>query len=110
MLVLVGLNHRSAPLAVREKLGFSESELPLAVERLVTGEAVEEGIIVSTCNRVEVIARTRDGHSGAAAVKEFLAREHGVSLDDVGKFTYEFEESEAVRHLFRVVSGLDSMV
>jgi glutamyl-tRNA reductase len=110
MLVLVGLNHKSAPLAVREKLGFSEAELPLAVERLVTGDPVEEGIIVSTCNRVEVVARAKDRHAAAAAVKEFLAREHGVSLDEVDKFTYELEGSEAVRHLFRVVSGLDSMV
>jgi len=110
MLVLVGLNHKSAPLEVREKLGFSEAELPGAVERLVTGSPVEEGIIVSTCNRVEIIARAKDRHAAAAAVKDFLAREHGVTLDEVGKFTYEFEETDAVRHLFRVVSGLDSMV
>jgi len=110
MLVLVGLNHKSAPLEVREKLGFSEAELPAAVERLVTGGSIEEGIIVSTCNRVEVVARAKDRHAATEAVKEFLAREHGVSLEEVGKFTYEFEETDAVRHLYRVVSGLDSMV
>jgi glutamyl-tRNA reductase len=110
MLVLVGLNHRSAPLAVREKLGFSEAELPLAVERLVTGDPVEEGIILSTCNRVEVVARAKDRQAAAAAVKEFLAREHGVSIEEVDRFTYELAGNEVVRHLFRVVSGLDSMV
>jgi glutamyl-tRNA reductase len=110
MLVLVGLNHRSAPLTIREKLGFSEAELPLAVERLVTGDPVQEGIIVSTCNRVEVVARARDRHAAAAAVKEFLAKEHGVSIDEVDRFTYELAGDEVVRHLFRVVSGLDSMV
>ncbi len=110
MLVLVGLNHRSAPLEVREQLGFSEAELPAALERLVQGGPVEEGVIVSTCNRVEIVARAKDRHAAAAAVKDFLAREHGVSLDEVDKFTYELGEAEAVRHLFRVVSGLDSMV
>ncbi len=110
MLVLVGLNHKSAPLEVREKLGFSEAELPAALERLVRGGPVEEGVIVSTCNRVEIIARAKDRHAAAAAVKDFLARERGVSIEEVGKFTYELEGSDAVRHLFRVVSGLDSMV
>jgi glutamyl-tRNA reductase len=110
MLVLVGLNHKSAPLAVREKLGFSEAELPAAVERLVATGPIEEGIIVSTCNRVEIVAKAKERHAGAATLKEFLSRDRGVSLDEVDKFTYAFEETDAVRHLFRVVAGLDSMV
>ena len=110
MLVLVGLNHKSAPLAVREKLGFSEADLPQALARLVHEPPLDEGLIVSTCNRVELLARSRDPHGATAALKEFVAREKGIGLDEVEKYTYAFEESEAVRHLFRVAAGLDSMV
>ncbi len=110
MLVLVGLNHKSAPLSERERMGFSDADLPDALGRLTRLEPVKEGMILSTCNRVEILARAADFRGGISAVKGFLARDRGVTPEEVERYTYQYEGRDAVRHLFRVASGLDSMV
>jgi glutamyl-tRNA reductase len=103
---LIGVNHNSAPLEVRERLAVSEERLPEAVSTLVQQPGVDEGMVLSTCNRVEVLASTRQG----ADLRAFLRSYFGVSPDKLDSHLYEFEKREAVRHVFRVASSLDSMV
>jgi glutamyl-tRNA reductase len=109
VLVLLGLNHRSAPLAVRERIAFEEADLHQALLRLAPAGPVEEGLILSTCNRVEILVKTTES-GGLAAVKAFLETERGLSREELDRYTYHFEGLDAVRHLFRVASGLDSMI
>jgi glutamyl-tRNA reductase len=103
---LIGVNHNSAPLEVREQLAVSEARLPDAVRKLVQQPGVDEGMVLSTCNRVEVLTSTRPG----ADLRGFFSSYFGVSTDALRSHLYEFEEREAVRHVFRVASSLDSMV
>ena len=106
-LVLIGVNHRTAPVEVREHFAIPESRLPEAVKMLTNCAGVEEGMIVSTCNRVEILARTNDGQTGLG---EFFREFYGVDLEPYRQHLYEYREREAVRHVFRVASSLDSMV
>jgi glutamyl-tRNA reductase len=106
-LVLIGVNHRTAPVEVREHFAIPEARLPEAVKTLTNCAGVEEGMIVSTCNRVEIVARTRDGQTG---LDEFFREFYGVDMDPYRQHLYEYREREAVRHVFRVASSLDSMV
>ncbi len=103
---LIGVNHNSAPLDVRERLAISEARLPDAIRTLVKQPGVDEGMVLSTCNRVELLTSSRD----AADLREFLRSYFGVSPDALRSHIYEFQQSEAVRHVFRVASSLDSMV
>ena len=109
-IILVGLNHRTAPLEVRERLAFDNGALAPALDRLRQLAGVAEGVILSTCNRVEVVACGADPHALAAGLPAFLAREHGVSEQLVARHLYSCEGREAIRHLFRVAASLDSMV
>ncbi len=103
---LIGVNHVSAPLEVRERLAVSEAQLPDAVRSLVEQPGVEEGMVLSTCNRVEVLTSTRQG----ADLRGFLRSYFGLNADTLDSHLYEFEQRAAVRHVFRVASSLDSMV
>jgi len=103
---LIGVNHMSAPLEVRERLAVSESQLPDAIRRLVQQPGVDEGMVLSTCNRVEVLTSTRQG----ADLRGFLGSYFGVSPAALNSHIYEFEQREAIRHVFRVAASLDSMV
>ena len=104
---LIGVNHRTAPVEVRERLAIPESRLPEACKKLAEHPAVAEGMIVSTCNRVEFIANMRNG---AGDLREFLREYFAVDLGQFENHLYEFREDEAVRHVFRVAASLDSMV
>jgi glutamyl-tRNA reductase len=106
-LQLIGVNHISAPIEVRERLAIPESHLPDALRRLAEHPGVDEGLILSTCNRVEVLAQTRNGSTD---LKSFLRDYFRLSPADYEPHLYEYREAEAVRHLFRVTSSLDSMV
>lgn len=110
MLVLLGMNHRSAPLPVREKAGFTEHELTTALPRLAGSRPFQEAMVLSTCNRVELLVRADEAPGAAAALKEFLAEAKGFSVGDLDKYGYTYQGLDAVRHLFQVASGLDSMV
>jgi glutamyl-tRNA reductase len=103
---IIGVNHNSAPLDVRERLAVPEAQLPDAVQHLVKQPGVDEGMVLSTCNRVEVLTSSSQG----ADLRGFLRSYFGVSPDTIGPHLYEFQEREAVRHVFRVASSLDSMV
>ena len=110
MIVLIGLNHDSAPVEIREKLAYREVEVPDALMRLAERDEIEECLILSTCNRVEVLVRSYDDRAAAEAVKGFLARERRVAPEQLNGHLYVRQNEEAVRHLFEVASGLDSMI
>jgi glutamyl-tRNA reductase len=104
---LIGVNHKSAPLEVRERLAIPESRLPDTCRDLTAHPGIEEGVIISTCNRVEVITHTANG---AADLRGFLHEHFHLTAQDLDAHLYEFREKDAVRHVFRVASSLDSMV
>jgi glutamyl-tRNA reductase len=104
---IIGVNHNSAPLAVRERLAVPDTQLPDAVQHLVKQPGVEEGMVLSTCNRVEVITSSSES---PADLRGYLRSYFGVSPDTIAPHLYEYQEREAVRHVFRVASSLDSMV
>ncbi len=110
-IVIVGLNHRTAPVEIRERLAFPADTIGHALRGLVEREEIVEGIILSTCNRVEVCVLTGgESYKGATVVKEFLSATHGIARDELNGYLYHYEGEEAVKHLFRVSSSLDSMV
>jgi glutamyl-tRNA reductase len=109
-IVLIGLNHRTAPVEVRERVAFANGRIDAALRRLVELDGVSEGAILSTCNRVEVVACGTDPETVEAALPRFLAREHGVPEPGLAGHLYVHTGREAVRHLFRVAASLDSMV
>ena len=109
MITLVGMNHRSAPLDLRERARIPEDELPAALAKLKEAAGVEEAVIVATCNRVELIARS--ARPGAAnEIRAFLAAARGLELSEVERHVYDYEGLDAARHVFGVACGLDSMV
>jgi len=111
MLVLVGSNHRSAPVAVREKMSFPLQRLPEAHAELARDDGIREAMILSTCNRVEILVRTENDTGPVfESIQGFLARQHGLTADEIRRYTYRLEGDDAIRHLFGVASGLDSMI
>jgi glutamyl-tRNA reductase len=104
---LIGVNHKTAPVEVRERLAIPESRLAEACKRLAGHPAVAEGMIVSTCNRVEFLANMKNG---AGDLRSFLHDYFAVDPGEFESYLYEFREDEAVRHVFRVASSLDSMI
>lgn len=111
-IVLVGINHKSAPVEVRERLAFNEDACSSGLRTLVDGEIVREGLIVSTCNRVEILAETgKDQLSETIErVNRVLSGTEALPRSFLEKHLYQHTNDEAVRHLFRVTSSLDSMV
>jgi len=104
---LIGVNHKTAPVEVRERLALPESRLPEACKKLIEHPGIEEGMIVSTCNRVEFLAKTKNG---SADLRGFIRNYFQVDPADFDQHFYEYRSNEAVRHVFRVTSSLDSMV
>ncbi len=104
---LIGVNHKTAPVEVRERLAIPESRLPEACKKLAEHPAIAEGMIVSTCNRVEFLANMKNG---TGDLREFLREYFAVDPGQFENHLYEFREDEAVRHVFRVAASLDSMV
>lgn len=107
---VVGLNHRSAPLALLERVGVPEVRLEKALAGLRGLEHVQEAVVVSTCNRVEVYAFAAKFHGAYENVREFLAEFSYTPLGEFSPQLYSLFGADAVAHLFRVVSGLDSAV
>ncbi len=110
-IVIIGLNHRSAPIEVRESITFENSYVIDALGSLRGYPSILEGAILSTCNRVEVIAAALDGRAACTDIMAFLAKQkaqrHAGRLDE---HIYTYYDADAVRHLFRVAASLDSMV
>lgn len=104
---LIGVNHNSAPVEVRERLAISEEQLPDAIRVLVQQPGVEEGLVISTCNRMELLTSSNGQPSD---LRGFFRMYFGMSADSLNSHFYEFKQRDVVRHVFRVASSLDSMV
>ena len=109
-IVIVGLNHRTAPVEIPEKLAFPADTIGCALRGILEREQISEGVILSTCNRVEVCVLATVAYQGAAIIQDFLASFHNLPAGELGRYLYHHEGEEAIRHLFRVSSSLDSMV
>src|SRR5271170_4683357 len=113
-LVLLGINHNTAPIEVRERLAIPSARLADATRSLLHQPGIREGLILSTCNRVELLTLQDDNEVAQSQTKtdllRFLHEYFAVPPHDIQPHLYEFQEREAVRHLFRVASSLDSMV
>jgi glutamyl-tRNA reductase len=105
-LITLGLNHKTAPVDIRERVAFGPDIIVGALRSLLEQGRVDEGAILSTCNRTEIYCRADD----ADQVADWLARFHGLELETIAPYLYYHREQESVRHLLRVASGLDSMV
>jgi glutamyl-tRNA reductase len=106
-LQLLGVNHKTAPVEVRERLAIPERRLPEALQALMTVPGVSEGLILSTCNRVEILAQTSNGNTD---LRHFLKQYFNVDPSPYEPHLYELRQDEAIRHVFRVAASLDSMV
>jgi len=111
-LLLIGINHKTAPIEVRERVAISREELPGATRALAEVPGVTECMIVSTCNRVEILAAVDapNANSPTDGLTSFLHRHFGLDPALLAPHLYEHRDQEAVRHLFRVAASLDSMV
>ena len=110
-IVLVGLNHRTAPVEVRERVSFTAEQARRASEELRSKGILEETLVLSTCNRSEVYGVPPEtSRESAPGLSTFLSEFHSVRLDVLGTSLYHHYDREAVRHLFRVAAGLDSMM
>jgi glutamyl-tRNA reductase len=109
-LVVVGLNHKTAPISLLERLAVPEDESAKALHHLLNYEHVVEGVILSTCNRIEVYAGVTKFHGGAQDLRNFFAEFCHVAPEDFSDHLYTYHDEGAVRHLMRVAAGLDSLV
>jgi glutamyl-tRNA reductase len=107
---ITGVNHRSAPVEVRERLAFDDRSLSEALLNLKGRPGFCEGLILSTCNRVEVALTCEENSGVMVAVDQFLADTRHVERDWVTPYLYRYDDGDAIRHLFRVAASLDSMV
>ncbi|KAF0144005.1 MAG: glutamyl-tRNA reductase [Nitrospirae bacterium] len=107
---VVGLNHKTADVDVREKLAFNGQKLEEGLMRLKTLAEIKEAVILSTCNRVEMYTNVKDTAKAYESIKDFISEFHGLDRGSLEKSLYAHENLTAVRHVFRVASSLDSMV
>jgi glutamyl-tRNA reductase len=109
-LLAIGISHKTAPVAVRERLALPEARALGFVEQLRSGAEVTEAVAISTCNRTELYAVVGDPVDAESAVLTMLARQAGIRPTELAGAIYSHRNCEAARHLYRVVSGLDSMI
>jgi len=109
-IIVVGLSHKTASVEIREKVAFAPTQMEKPLRALVALDDITEAVIVSTCNRVEVYASTRDIAGGMARLKRFLADYHQFPLEQLEPHLYVHHGEAAIRHVFRVASSLESMV
>jgi glutamyl-tRNA reductase len=107
-LLALGLNHKTAPVDVRERVTFGPDIIVAALRSLLDKPGVEEAVILSTCNRTEIYC----GLAGAEPdeIKQWLSDFHGLELETISPYLYQHDEKEAIKHLLQVACGLDSMV
>lgn len=106
----IGLNHRTAPVELRERLAVSETDIPQLLQEMIGHAPIREAALLSTCNRVEMTVVTHDPDAAIAVVHDWFAHKAGMELDTVREHLYAFTTDDAIRHLFAVASGLDSLV
>ena len=106
-IVVIGVNHKTAPVSIREKIAFSAEKLPEALTQ--TNDISSEGMILSTCNRTEIYIKI-DKNEEINDISQWLAQYHHIACDELIPYLYVYQKEEAVRHAFRVACGLDSLV
>jgi len=109
-IVIIGLSHKTAPVEIREKLAFAPTAMERPLRQMLELSTITEGLIISTCNRVELCAVTKEPEAAIAELRRFLAEYHEVSPEEINENLFDYQGEEAIRHLFRVSSSLDSMV
>ncbi|PLX98220.1 MAG: glutamyl-tRNA reductase [Desulfuromonas sp.] len=109
-IIVVGLSHKTAPVDIREKVAFAPTAMQEPLHQVVGLSTVAEAVIVSTCNRVEIYATSRDVESCVIQLRRFMAEFHQLEADALEDHLYDYQGEEAIRHVFRVASSLDSMV
>src|SRR5918999_1903896 len=109
-IVVVGLNHKTAPISLLDRLSITESELLKALHQLETYEHVNEAVVLSTCNRIEAYAVVSKFHGGAQDLRNFFAEFCHVAPEEFVDRLYTYHDEAAVGHLFRVAAGIDSMI
>ncbi|TNF51137.1 MAG: glutamyl-tRNA reductase [Deltaproteobacteria bacterium] len=109
-IVVIGLSHKTAPVEIREKLAFAPTAMERPLRQMLELSTINEGLIISTCNRVELCAVTKEPDAAIAELRRFLAEYHEVSPEEISENLFDYQGEEAIRHLFRVSSSLDSMV
>ncbi len=108
--LIAGVNHKTAPVEVREQLAFDQPSLPAALTKLCEHEGIVEGMILSTCNRVEVAVMAKNGADPEPVVDNFLSGTRNMPLNAITPHLYHHRDERAIHHLFRVAASLDSMV
>jgi len=109
-LALIGINHRTASVEVRERMHIPETRLAQAVSDLIHRQGIREALILSTCNRVEIVTSAEDSVDADPIMQQFLSDHHQFDLAPYQRFFYRYQQHEVVRHLFRVAASLDSMI
>lgn len=109
-ILVVGLNHKTAAVEVREKLAFEGKRLEEGLLGLRGLSPVNEAVVLSTCNRVEMYVNVKDAEEASDAIKGFISEFHGIKSHLLESALYFLQAKDAVRHIFRVASSLDSMV
>jgi len=109
-IIVAGLSHKTASIEIREKLSFSSQNLTSPLQEIVNFPSIYDAIILSTCNRVEIVCTAADSKKVIREIKVFLANFHNLSLDEITPHLYFYTGQDAIRHVFRVASSLDSMI
>ena len=109
-LIAVGTNYKYSSVELREKLFFSKKALKNAFSLLKEKSVIKGAVILSTCNRVEVYASVKEEYSGAEEIKSFISRYHAIDEEKLSPYLYTHSGIEALRHLFSVASGIDSLI
>ena len=109
-ILVIGVNYKTAPVEIRERLTFNETDLGEAIKKLNTKKSILENIILSTCNRTEIYAVVDQLHTGRYYIKEFLSEWFGIEQEEFSPFLYYYEEDGAIEHLLKVPCGLTSMI
>jgi glutamyl-tRNA reductase len=108
--LITGVNHKTAPVEVRERLAFDQTSLPAALADLRSCRGIFEGLILSTCNRVEIAVTAENGADPEADIDRFLCDSRKAPFEAIAPHLYHYADEAAIHHLFRVASSLDSMV
>ena len=109
-IVVIGVNHRTSPVTLLEKLAIADSSMPKALHSLTVRNDIREAVVLSTCNRTEVYAVVERFHGAYSDIRDFLCETSGISADQITPHLYSQHDDEAIVHLFEVTSGLDSAV
>ncbi|AMV73787.1 glutamyl-tRNA reductase [Desulfuromonas carbonis] len=109
-IIVVGLSHKTAPVEIRERVAFAPTAMEKPLRQVAGLPGISEGLIVSTCNRVEIYAVSRDAEAGVGQLRRFMADFHGLTMEQLESHLYDYQGEAAIQHIFRVASSLDSMV